>query len=313
MRQAFVVPCVVLLGCGFHTTGDLPPGATTTTATTVTTSATISTSSSFVGTGGASSSSSSAGGAGGSSSSSSGTAGMGGAVATGGATSTGGMDAGPTTFASCKELHDAQPSNPDGVYDITPPAGAAYKAYCDMTTSGGGWTLALKIDGNKDTFYYDKAIWTDANGLNEDKPDLDNVEAKLPSFWSVPVTELRIGMADAGALRWLVVPVTGASLQEILGGPAMTTMLGNESWKGLLESGSIQTNCNWEGINVLDRVRIGLLGDESGDCLSSPTPDSFIGLGGKVWYGQTASGNRAGYSPDNGDKDTKTFSYVFVR
>jgi Fibrinogen beta and gamma chains, C-terminal globular domain len=236
------------------------------------------------------------------------------------------VEAGPTVYASCKALLGAQPGTNSGVYSLVDGSHTAYQAYCDMEDDGGGWTLVLKINGDMATFQYGEALWTNTSAYNADLPALDTNEAKLASFWSVPFTELRLGMIDPTDLvtRWLDVPIAGSSLLDLVsgdggdagdagdGGDAGVTQLGVGAWEGLLASGSIQTNCNWQPINADGHVRIGLVGDESGDCQS---PDSFIGFGADTWFQQPdiACGNTAHDTTDHGDRSTPTFGYVMVR
>jgi len=107
-------------------------------------------------------------GEGGSSGTSGGTAGQGGGSGRGGSGATGGTavggqggegDSGGTpgggaggegggdgpSGTTCKSIHESSPSAPTGVYTIDPPGNpdAPFAVVCDMTTSGGGWTLGF--------------------------------------------------------------------------------------------------------------------------------------------------------------------------
>ena len=240
------------------------------------------------------------------------------------------VDARPPAYVSCLDWLTAEPGATSGVYDLIDTLGNIYPAYCDMVGDGsdggdggvaGGWTLAMKIDGH-DTgaLDYDDALWTNEVALNAGQPDLDRNEAKLPSFWSVPMTELRVGMVEDTTTRWLVVPLAVAggavSLFYVIQNGAPQTTLGRGAWEGLLANGSLQTQCAREGINADGLVRIGIVADDDGDCSS---PDSFLGFGavnaskGPFTAPSPPSGNIAEWSPDHGDQTVTTFGYVMVR
>jgi hypothetical protein len=197
-----------------------------------------------------------------------------------------------------------------------------------MDHEGGGWTLVMKVNGNLTTFYYGSAYWTNTDTYNPDYPDFDENEAKLASFSTVPFTSVMIGMKDGGTVRYLSFTHSAPSLYSVISQDTyIGTSLGREAWKGLMANGSLQPHCNLEGFNPLNscawntdpqggvaRVRIGIISNQENDCCS---PDSRIGVGGGGSYcGQdwtNSAGNEATCSPDNGDRHTKAFGYVYVR
>jgi hypothetical protein len=110
-----------------------------------------------------------------------GSAGKGGSSGKGGSTSTGGTSGGEggagdgggepggaggaggegggdgTSGITCNALHASDPSAPSGVYVIDPAGnpGAPFSVVCDMTTSGGGWTLGFVKNSRDNGRYQD--------------------------------------------------------------------------------------------------------------------------------------------------------------
>lgn len=225
------------------------------------------------------------------------------------------------TFASCQAVEQQFPAAASGVYSLDAGTGM-FRAYCELEADGGGWTLALKIDGTQTTFAYDAAIWTDATLLGETSPGLDNVQAKLEAFNAVAFTQVRVGFevpVGSGTRRYAVVAASGQRLRDLFAGPPITSTLGRDAWKGAIGPlGSLQPLCNAEGINQGNeyaRVRIGIIGNNEDDCA---TPDSYIGLGAAdmgqcLMPAPTIAGNVGCYGPDNGEVNTAAFGFVFVR
>ncbi|HEY8379348.1 MAG TPA: fibrinogen-like YCDxxxxGGGW domain-containing protein, partial [Nannocystis sp.] len=228
---------------------------------------------------------------------------------------------------SCKAIKQATPGAPSGVYPIDPDGAGPlqpFNVFCDMTTDGGGWTLALKADGSKGTFFYDAALWTNASTFQPNFPDLDHNEAKLQSFMSVPFTEILVGLEHPigqgqPVLKTQKIAIARPSLQNLFQGGYVATSLGRNAWKALITDSSLQPNCNREGFNAVPadntwpRIRIGIVSNQENDCT---TPDSYIGIGGvgePCGGPQRSVGNVAFCGADNGDKSLPAFGVVFVR
>lgn len=223
---------------------------------------------------------------------------------------------------SCKDILDTGNSVGDGVYWLDPDGEtgptAPFSAYCDMTSDGGGWTLVFKIDGNKTTFSYDAALWTNQNTLNPTAVAPDTTEAKLPGFLSMPFTELRLGITVSGTTNWKTLSYSASSLYSIFSSNTyIATSVGRNYWKGLINGSSLQPNCNKEGFNVAGpgaSVRLGMINNQENDCNS---PDSRLGFGGSGTNcgqdGSNSCGNSAYCSGDNGNQNIKGFGMIWVR
>ena len=146
---------------------------------------------------------------------------------------------------------------------------------------------------------------------------LDDLETLLPTYWSTSFSKICLGMKVDGVTRFLPLHQKADSLYALIGdGQYRATSLGRDAWKKLIgPSASLQRNCNREGFNSQGsddkiKTRIGIIANQEGDC---KTPDSFIGFGEAVRSFKNVCGNRAAYSPDNGNKNIKAFGYIFVQ
>jgi hypothetical protein len=220
---------------------------------------------------------------------------------------------------SCQEIHTREPALPSGAYVLEerPPI----DVYCEMNEDGGGWTLAMKIDGSKPTFAYDSPLWTDDKAIAPTSTDLSTTEHKNAAFWKLPFKELRLGMIDAGMRRQIIVPHEASSLRALFRGPRVKTNVGRATWMKLLASAQLQPSCNEEGFNFDQgdrmRVRIGIVANEQADCESV---DSYIG------FGITEDGSCGLPDPEivvgnfspaacggGNDRRTKAFGFVWIR
>ncbi|PFX28257.1 Neurogenic locus notch-like protein 3 [Stylophora pistillata] len=231
--------------------------------------------------------------------------------------------------STCKDIYDKNISlngNRDYLLHI---GSEMIPVYCHMDNNGlgehgecegGGWTLVMKTDGTQMTFHYDSSLWSDKESFNahDGQTGLDTLETKLPTYWSTPFSKICLGMKINTQLNFISIDMPSNSLHALIAdGQYRNTSLGRYTWKKLIGSqASLQRNCNLEGFNVFgtsfghSRTRIGILGNNEGDCGNC---DSRLGFGtGGAHDNSNTCGNDAKYGGDNGDKNTKTMGYVLV-
>ncbi|MCK6511780.1 hypothetical protein L6R29_17630, partial [Myxococcota bacterium] len=106
-----------------------------------------------------------------------------------------------------------EPASQDGVYRIQPPGESPFLTHCMMRYAGGGWTLTLRIDGQKQNFSYSEPLWTNRNSTaNIASPDaLAKEEVKPPSYWSLPFQQILLHNASSPKSTPLILNATAAS------------------------------------------------------------------------------------------------------
>jgi len=216
-------------------------------------------------------------------------------------------------YASCLDALD-QGVTTSGVYSIEPDGGTPFDAYCDMTTAGGGWTLALKADGSRSTFDYDASIWLTATTLNPGEPDHDRTEAKLESFSRMRADEILIEVDGATLDKDLV---GDFPLLDRFGSDLPELFLMPSRWLALVP-GEVPTCAQVDGVNVGDdtyRARLGLVArdyDEDSGCSQANKAAIGVGLQVNDDCDDSAVSLAVGHVYDGCDA-TAAFAYVYIR
>ncbi len=207
----------------------------------------------------------------------------------------------------------------NGTYWIDPdgPTGpiAAFQAWCDI--AGGGWTLALQVNGAKAEAAYASPFWTEITPTVAPAWPAA-VSARMAGYATLPVTAVKIVFVVQGQPRTLILPVAAKSLHALVTGPAVKTTASVVAWQALLPKGSLQGHCLLQGFDVAApngvKARIGIFGNNEKDCGSV---DSWIGLGATANIcgakDVPTTGNLACWNPDFGDASQSAVGWVLVR
>ena len=173
----------------------------------------------------------------------------------------------------------------------------------------------------KETFHYISAYWQNKNTFNVDggKTGFDSRETKLPSYWNTSFSKICLGMNVSNQINFIVINKSANSLYSLIAdGQYRNTSLGRDKWKSVVgPDASLQLTCNKEGINAectmttRAKARIGILGNEDGDCDSCNSRIGF-GTGGDHDDSNTC-GNDAKHGGDNGDQHIKAIGYILVQ
>ena len=230
----------------------------------------------------------------------------------------GGYCAGATCVppaSSCLALQKAALGVRSGVFQLDPDGsdgpGAPFAAWCDQSNHDGGWTLVLKSAPSTQLFTYESSLWLSSAVLAADQAGFDASEAKLASYASIPLKEVRVGLRSGGVMRSLTFGAQGPSLLALMTNGAASS-LSVAAWASLVPTlSTLQFDNIQQGLNpktsLSSRVRIGAAFHCCGQ-----TPGAAIGLGCSLGAGSA-------WSIVGGSRDgtywamVPAFGFVFVR
>ncbi|KAL9954487.1 hypothetical protein ACROYT_G042035 [Oculina patagonica] len=229
-----------------------------------------------------------------------------------------------TAAMSCKELYDANKYNATQLVTLhfgpTPTSVLCHMG--DFGCGDGVWTPVMKTDGNKNTFHFSSAYWSDQNAYNlpGGETGFDLQETKLPTYWNTPFSKICLGMKIGQEIQFTAINTEAISLYSLIAdGNYRATSLGRNTWKSLIGSqlGSLQYNCNREGFNSYCsntcKARIGIVTNNENDGCGSCDSRLGFGTGGHPDDSNTC-GNAAKYiSSDNGERLIKAMGYILVK
>lgn len=230
-------------------------------------------------------------------------------------------------MTSCQQAKNTLPSMASGVVMLNY-GGVEMPTWCEVVSANEVWNLIMKIDGNQQTFTFSAAYWSNQVSYNDASVKYGlsstNGEYKSPLYWQMPFNYVRVGFLGSrtgNTLNWGYFGYTGNSLYaQIADGAYRGINFDRNAWKSVVGNGSLQPNCNRSGFNSNsdagnNGVRLGILGNNEGECLS---PDSRIGFGGFGNYCGCDTTNSCGMETfcggDNGDGiHYKAFGYIMIR
>ncbi|MCK6550638.1 IPT/TIG domain-containing protein [Myxococcota bacterium] len=223
----------------------------------------------------------------------------------------------------CEAIRASGASQGSGLYWIQPPSAAApIRAYCDMTTDGGGWTLVLQASSSS-PWVYTHPVWTNtsAPSWNTTDPSLDQ-DVVSSAFYSGTATESMLCMGDlTRCASWTH---RGTTPRELANGPRLSAVQGDNAFCSTFQCGpNTMPNAirnatpgttaaawhRWGYVNDDNgswgtRTRIGATADND----SSDSSDTAIGLGLEC-FGACRSNSVTGAPHDTGAGYYKYFSW----
>jgi hypothetical protein len=162
---------------------------------------------------------------------------------------------------SCREVLAARPGTPSGPQRIDPdgtgPA-AAFEVYCDMTTAGGGWTLAATFtNADIQNWTPRSAYWVNSTAFGTYN-SLNNADAKSPAYYSLPADEMLIrrgGVTPLTELQTATSCLRNLTLLQVMSVSSVYSSTCARSCTAITQTGIFAASVTCQGTGVRFRCR----------------------------------------------------------
>jgi hypothetical protein len=207
------------------------------------------------------------------------------------------------TYRTPTSLRSYEGDVGNGWYEIDPESdGTGFRAWCEMSMDGGGWTLILKTAAGSTTWQYTSVLWGNTAVQAETTAGDVAGDAKYPAYNSLPFTRIR-GCATNATANCVAHTFSSGltNARALFDGAARTEGVVQSSFYSVFSPSGMQScGMNRPGFNIVNTdnnaYRWGFANNVPSQSCQTASGDDTDGVIGWGLRGQDCGATGAGYT-----------------